>query len=138
MKRLELDRVCEPEKYELFNFLTENGAITLLDFIFLQKLFEDYQMYYVMDEDTGHMQARKFKSSTDEGERYFYLTSFRYWFNENRIYGLFVSESEIISRLYYYVDLGIIDLVKQNRFYYLRFTDRAYPLFSSYLDSLEA
>lgn len=121
---------------DLYKFLTEKGALSLLDYLFLEKLFRNYSYENYGDRNL-FINARNFESSCNEEIHYFYDCPAFIWFYENPIFSCFHDESEISSRLKYYKSLGIIELKQSGKNYSYRFSKQATELFQNYLDSIE-
>lgn len=120
---------------DLYKCLTEKGSITLLDYIFLEKLYRNFSYDYY-GQKNPFLFARYYKSSCDEGTYYFYECPAFFWFYENPIYSCFYNVSDMIARLKYYKSLGIIDLEEAGKSFYIRFSNKATELFEKYLDSI--
>lgn len=122
---------------DLYSFLTAKGNISLLDYIFLEKLFKEYIYEYSLDAPY-FLNARKFESTCDKGIQIFYCCSATYWFNENPIISCFYNETEFSARLSHYKSLNIIDLQKSTNEMFYRFSNQAAEVFQNYLNIIEA
>jgi len=131
-----IDSIMNPEKYDLYIFLNEKGIYTLIDYLCLEKLFEDFEYFFEKGKSMNFENTKLHESKIDRERKPFYSISLYCFLYEDPITLFFTPEKQVRARLKYYEKLEIIEL-REGKLDYIRFSDKAYELFKNYFSTLD-